>query len=43
VAQLLADPQRLQDMSNSASRAARPRAALDIVESILSDIGERQV
>lgn len=43
VTQLLADPQRLQDMSNSASRAARPRAALDIVETILSDIGERQI
>lgn len=42
VTQLLGDRQRLEDMSNSASRAARPRAALDIVESILSDIGERR-
>ncbi len=43
VAQLLSDPQRLHDMSVSANRAARPRAALDIVETILSDIGERPV
>ncbi len=43
VTQLLSDAQRLAHMSNSASRAARPRAALDIVETILSDIGERQI
>jgi processive 1,2-diacylglycerol beta-glucosyltransferase len=43
VLQLLADPQRLEDMSTSASRVARPRAALDIAETILSDIGERSV
>lgn len=41
VTQLLSDPQRLKDMSVSAGRVAKPRAALDIVESILTDIGER--
>lgn len=41
VQQMLSDRQRLADMGISASRVARPRAALDIVESILSDIGER--
>lgn len=40
VTQLLADPQRLSDMSISASRVARPQAAIDIVETILTDIGE---
>jgi len=43
VTQLLSDPQRLNDMSVSASRAARPRAALDIAEAVLTDIGERNV
>jgi processive 1,2-diacylglycerol beta-glucosyltransferase len=43
VSQLVSDQQRLADMSASATRAARPRAALDIAESILSDIGERPV
>lgn len=43
VTQLLEDAQRLRDMSISASRVARPRAALDIAETILADIGERQI
>ena len=43
VMQLLSDEQRLKAMSESASRAARPRAALDIVEMILSDVGERLI
>lgn len=43
VMQLLGDAQRLADMSVSASRVARPRAALDIAETILRDIGERRV
>lgn len=43
VLQLLADKQRLADMAVSASRVARPRAALDIAEAILVDIGERRV
>lgn len=43
VSQLLSDQRRLDDMSAGATRAARPRAALDIAESILSDIGERPV
>lgn len=43
VEQLLADKQRLADMSNSACRVARPRAALEIVETILTDIGERPI
>ncbi|HEY0607757.1 MAG TPA: glycosyltransferase, partial [Herpetosiphonaceae bacterium] len=43
IMQLLADPHRLQAMSESAHRVARPRAALDIVETILADIGERAV
>jgi processive 1,2-diacylglycerol beta-glucosyltransferase len=41
VQQILNDPKRLQAMSSSARAVARPRAALDIVEHILSDIGER--
>lgn len=43
VTQLIGDKQRLHDMSNSARRAARPRAALDIAEAVLRDIGERRV
>lgn len=43
VTQLLSDPQRLKDMGVSASRVARPRAALDIAETILLDIGERRI
>ncbi len=43
IEQLLSDVDRLSAMSNDATRAARPRAALDIVETILSDIGERPV
>jgi processive 1,2-diacylglycerol beta-glucosyltransferase len=43
ITQLLADPQRLAAMGESARRFARPRAALDIVETILADIGERAV
>jgi processive 1,2-diacylglycerol beta-glucosyltransferase len=43
IMQLLADPHRLAAMSESALRVARPRAALDIVETILADIGERVV
>jgi processive 1,2-diacylglycerol beta-glucosyltransferase len=41
VTQLLNDAERLTTMSHDAARAARPRAGLDIVETILSDIGER--
>lgn len=40
IQQLLRDERRLRDMSDSASRVARPRAALDIAESILADLGE---
>jgi processive 1,2-diacylglycerol beta-glucosyltransferase len=40
---LLSDPDRLAAMSAAAARVARPRAALDIAEAILRDIGERQV
>jgi processive 1,2-diacylglycerol beta-glucosyltransferase len=40
VTQLLSDQQRLHDMGVSASRVARPQAALEIVETILTDIGE---
>jgi processive 1,2-diacylglycerol beta-glucosyltransferase len=43
IMQLLADPRRLESMSESALRVARPRAALDIVETILADIGERAI
>jgi processive 1,2-diacylglycerol beta-glucosyltransferase len=43
IEQLLTDSDRLMTMSKDAARAARPRAALDIVETILSDIGERRV
>lgn len=41
VTQLLADEGRLRQMRDTAARAARPRAALDIVEMILRDVGER--
>ena len=41
VVQLLNDPARLEQMRETAGRAARPRAALDIVEAILGDVGER--
>jgi processive 1,2-diacylglycerol beta-glucosyltransferase len=41
VTQLLGDRFRLQQMRESAARAARPRAALDIAEAILGDVGER--
>ena len=41
VAQLLGDSQRLEQMRQTAARAARPRAALDIAEAILADVGER--
>ncbi|WP_026369616.1 MGDG synthase family glycosyltransferase [Kallotenue papyrolyticum] len=43
ITQLLSDAERLATMSHDATRAARPRAALEIVETILSDIGERRV
>ena len=43
ITQLLADPQRLAAMGESARRFARPRAALDIVETILTEIGERVI
>jgi processive 1,2-diacylglycerol beta-glucosyltransferase len=43
VEQLLGDPPRLEQMRETAARAARPRAALDIAEAILSDVGERPV
>lgn len=42
IEQLLSDSERLTAMSNDAARAARPRAALEIAEAILSDIGERR-
>jgi processive 1,2-diacylglycerol beta-glucosyltransferase len=41
VTRLLDDPSRLQQIREIATRAARPRAALDIAEAILADIGER--
>ncbi len=41
VTQLLADAPRLRQMRETAARAARPRAALDIAEAILADVGER--
>lgn len=41
VMQLLNDPARLQQMQRNAVESGRPRAALDIVEAILTDIGER--
>ena len=41
VTQLLGDPLRLQQMRANAAQAARPRAALDIAEAILRDVGER--
>ena len=41
VTRLLADPDRLHQMRRTAALAARPRAALDVVEAILGDIGER--
>jgi processive 1,2-diacylglycerol beta-glucosyltransferase len=41
VQQLLDEPQRLHTMSEAARAVGRPRAALDIVEQILSDVGER--
>jgi processive 1,2-diacylglycerol beta-glucosyltransferase len=41
VTQLLNDDARLRQMRANATRAGRPRAALDIAESILSDVGER--
>lgn len=40
ITQLLGDPPRLEQMCQTATRAARPRAALDIVEEILRDVGE---
>lgn len=40
ITQLLEDRPRLEQMGHTASRAARPRAALDIVEEILRDVGE---
>lgn len=43
VQQLLNDRERLVTMSQAAKVIGRPRAALDIAETILSDIGERQV
>ncbi|HEX6290795.1 MAG TPA: glycosyltransferase [Herpetosiphonaceae bacterium] len=43
VMELLADPRRLAAMGDSARRVARPRAALEIVETILADIGERAI
>lgn len=41
VTRLLDDPARLRQIREIATRAARPSAALDIAEAILSDIGER--
>ncbi len=41
VRQLLIDAERLETMSNAARAVSRPRAALDIAEHILNDIGER--
>lgn len=41
VEQLLNDPPRLRQMRETGQHAARPRAALDIVEAILADIGQR--
>ncbi len=41
VTRLLNDPARLAQMRETAASAARPRAALDIVEAILGDVGER--
>ncbi len=41
VTQLLHDAARLAQMRATASSAARPRAALDIVEAILADMGQR--
>jgi processive 1,2-diacylglycerol beta-glucosyltransferase len=38
---LLSDAPRLQQIRETAERAARPHAALDIAEAILTDIGER--
>ena len=43
VQQLLHDRERLATMSQAAKAIGRPRAALDIAETILSDIGERPV
>jgi len=43
IQQLLRDQQRLNDMSEGASRVARPRAALDIAESVLADLGEIRI
>jgi processive 1,2-diacylglycerol beta-glucosyltransferase len=40
ITQLLDDKPRFQQMCQTAARAARPRAALDIVEEILRDVGE---
>ena len=41
VTRLLDDAPRLRQIRETAARAARPRAALDIAEAILGDIGER--
>src|SRR5919202_4381 len=41
VTQLLGDSLRLRQMHESAAHAARPRAAIDIAEAILGDVGER--
>ena len=41
VRELLGDTARLEQMCRTAARAARPRAALDIAEAVLSDVGER--
>ena len=41
VTRLLDDTTRLRQIRETAARAARPRAALDIAEAILGDIGER--
>jgi processive 1,2-diacylglycerol beta-glucosyltransferase len=43
VEQLLHDRERLTAMSHAAHAIGRPRAALDIAEQVLSDIGERPV
>ena len=43
VQQLLRDQQRLSDMGDGASRVARPRAAIDIAELILADLGEIRI